>query len=88
MMGLSSWLHWMAWFVKYFLFLLISIVIMVVLFTINTGKHGRIIGYTSWSVLFVFLLLYAVATINFAFAVSVFFSKGEWCIKQIHVCLL
>ena len=78
MMGLSNWLHWTAWFIKYFLFLLVSVVIMTVLFTVDTGQNGSIVGYTSWSVLLVFLLLYSIATINFCFAVSVFFSKGKF----------
>ena len=77
MMGLSNWLHWFAWFMKYFLFLLISITIMTVFFSIRIGSHGSIIGYTDPTILLVFLLAYALATISFAFMISVFFSKGE-----------
>ncbi len=81
-MGLSGWLHWLAWFVKYIIFIVISIAIETALFCVNTGAHGRVIGYTSPSVLFVFLLLYGITTISFCFALSTFFSKGT------HTCPL
>ena len=76
MMGLSNWLHWCAWFVQYFVLLLVSVVIMTVFFCIPVSDYGSVIGYTSPMVLLVFLLAYVVATINFSFAVSVFFDKG------------
>ncbi|XP_069124776.1 phospholipid-transporting ATPase ABCA3-like [Argopecten irradians] len=76
MMGLSNWLHWSAWFTKYFLFLLITVSIMTVFFCVKTYK-GRVIGLTDPSLLFVFLMLYAVATISFCFAISVFFKKAN-----------
>lgn len=77
MMGLANWLHWTAWFLKQFLFLLISVIIMTIFFCIPIGDHGSIIGFTSPTVLLVFLLAYAIASISFAFMVSVFFSKGK-----------
>ena len=76
MMGLSGWLHWLAWFIKYYLFLLISVAIMTGLFCVSIN-HKRVIGYTAPTVLLVFLLVYAAATISFAFMISVFFKKGE-----------
>lgn len=80
MMGLSNWLHWLAWFVKYFIFLLISVIIMVAFYCIKASKYGAVIGYTNPSVLLVLLLAYSVATINFCFMISVFFSKGQYAI--------
>jgi len=76
MMGLSNWLHWLAWFVKYFVFVLISALIETVFFAINTGKNGPVMSYMSLTVLFVFLMAYALATITFCFAASTFFSRG------------
>ncbi|KAL4240689.1 ATP-binding cassette sub- A member 3 [Mactra antiquata] len=76
MMGLNNWLHWSAWFVKYFLFMLITVSIMTLFLCIDT-KHGPVIGKTSPSVIFVFIILYAISTISYCFAVSVFFKKAN-----------
>ena len=76
LMGLSSWLHWLAWFVKYLIFITITISLMVGCYSANIGSHGKVLGHTDPSIVFVFLLLYAIATINFSFAVSTLFSKG------------
>ena len=75
-MGLPNWMHWAAWFVKHFLFLLITVSIITIFFVIKGGPNGAIIGYSSPSVLLVFLLVYSMATISFCFAVSVFFKRG------------
>ena len=75
MMGLSNWLHWMAWFIKYFGFLAVSIAIMTLFFHLDFGR-GALINYTHFTVTFVFLMLYGIATIMFCFAISTFFSKG------------
>ncbi|XP_015769367.1 PREDICTED: ATP-binding cassette sub-family A member 3-like [Acropora digitifera] len=70
MMGLANWIHWCAWFTKSFLFLLISIIMATILF-----KVAKIFEFSDGSLLFVFLLLYVVASITFCFAISVFFSR-------------
>jgi len=77
MMGLNNWLHWLAWFVKYFIFVIISAAIETVFFVVNTGKNGSVMSYISPTVLFAFLIAYALATITFCFAVSTFFSRGS-----------
>ena len=84
MMGLSNWLHWLAWFVKYFVFILISVAMETIFFLINTGKNGSVISYVSPTVLFVFLVVYALATIMFCFAASTFFSRGLYCSCEIR----
>jgi len=76
MMGLNNWLHWLAWFVKYFVFILISVAVETVFFVINTGENGSVMSYISPTVLLMFLIAYAVATITFCFAASTFFSRG------------
>ncbi|XP_063961818.1 phospholipid-transporting ATPase ABCA3-like [Lytechinus pictus] len=77
MMGLSNWLHWTAWFIKFFVFLLISTIFMTVLYTVPVGPQGAIFKSSGPTVIFVFLLLYAMSTIALSFAVSVFFSKAN-----------
>ncbi|XP_073229976.1 phospholipid-transporting ATPase ABCA3-like [Porites lutea] len=70
MMGLANWIHWTAWFTKNLLFLLISIIIVTALL-----KGAKIFQFSDGGLLFVFLLLYIIASIMFCFAISVFFSR-------------
>ncbi|KAL3876097.1 hypothetical protein ACJMK2_033975 [Sinanodonta woodiana] len=76
MMGLSNWLHWLAWFTKYFLFLLITVGIITLFVCVKTNK-GSVIGETDPSFILVFLMIYAISTIFFCFAISVFFSTAN-----------
>ncbi|XP_032221027.2 phospholipid-transporting ATPase ABCA3-like isoform X2 [Nematostella vectensis] len=77
MMGLSGWLHWLAWFTKYFIFILFTVIIASILFTTKFNSNGKILNKSDPSVIFVFLLLFAVSSIMFCFLVSVFFSKAN-----------
>jgi len=70
MMGLANWIHWCAWFTKNLLFLLVTISIATILL-----KVMKIFEFSDGSLLFVFLVLYIIASIMFCFAVSVFFSR-------------
>ena len=74
MMGLTSGRHWLAWFLKYLIFLLIAVILLTVFIKIDAGK-GAIMNASEGSVIFVFLLLYSIATIMFCFAISTCFSK-------------
>uniref|UniRef100_A0A8C2JZG5 ATP-binding cassette, sub-family A (ABC1), member 3b n=1 Tax=Cyprinus carpio TaxID=7962 RepID=A0A8C2JZG5_CYPCA len=69
MMGLSNWLHWSAWFLMFFLFLSISIFFVTVLISVLT--------YSDPTLVFFFLLVFAVSTINFSFMISTFFSRAN-----------
>uniref|UniRef100_A0AAQ5ZS07 ABC transporter domain-containing protein n=1 Tax=Amphiprion ocellaris TaxID=80972 RepID=A0AAQ5ZS07_AMPOC len=69
MMGLSNWLHWSAWFLMFFLFLSISVFFV-------TLPNGAVLTYSDPTLVFVFLLVFTVATINFSFMISAFFSRG------------
>ena len=71
MMGLSNWIHWSAWFTKNFLFLLISVSLVTAILS-----GASILEHSDGSVVFVFLLLYSVASILFCFAMSVVFSNA------------
>ncbi|KAJ7376779.1 hypothetical protein OS493_032513 [Desmophyllum pertusum] len=69
MMGLANWIHWSAWFTKNLLFLLISCIVMVIVLKVLVFKYSDV------SVIFIFFLLYIIASILFCFCVSVFFSR-------------
>ncbi|XP_055050856.2 phospholipid-transporting ATPase ABCA3 [Misgurnus anguillicaudatus] len=77
MMGLSNWLHWSAWFLMFFLFLSISIFFVTLLCCIKVSPNGAVLTYSDPTLVFVFLLVFAVSTINFSFMVSVFFSRAN-----------
>ncbi|XP_070779248.1 phospholipid-transporting ATPase ABCA3 [Enoplosus armatus] len=77
MMGLSNWLHWSAWFLMFFLFLSISVFFVTVLLCIQVSPNGAVLTYSDPTLVFVFLLLFTVATINFSFMISTFFSRAN-----------
>uniref|UniRef100_A0A7N8Y067 ATP-binding cassette, sub-family A (ABC1), member 3b n=1 Tax=Mastacembelus armatus TaxID=205130 RepID=A0A7N8Y067_9TELE len=83
MMGLSNWLHWSAWFLMFFLFLSISVFFVTLLLCIQvTNKklvspNGAVLTYSDPTLVFVFLLVFTVATINFSFMISAFFSRAN-----------
>ncbi|XP_065093714.1 phospholipid-transporting ATPase ABCA3-like [Ochlerotatus camptorhynchus] len=78
-MGLSNWLHWTAWFVRCLLLLLITISLVTLLMTANltTNTDQAVLQFTDWSVLWLFLLAFSIATICFCFMMSVFFNKAN-----------
>uniref|UniRef100_A0A8C9ZR47 ATP binding cassette subfamily A member 3 n=1 Tax=Sander lucioperca TaxID=283035 RepID=A0A8C9ZR47_SANLU len=82
MMGLSNWLHWSAWFLMFFLFLSISIFFVTLLLCIQVSlcykiyPNGAVLTYSDPTLVFVFLLAFTVATINFSFMISAFFSRA------------
>uniref|UniRef100_A0AAQ6AQX1 ABC transporter domain-containing protein n=1 Tax=Amphiprion ocellaris TaxID=80972 RepID=A0AAQ6AQX1_AMPOC len=76
MMGLSNWLHWSAWFLMFFLFLSISVFFVTLLLCIRVSPNGAVLTYSDPTLVFVFLLVFTVATINFSFMISAFFSRG------------
>ncbi|XP_051573029.1 phospholipid-transporting ATPase ABCA3-like isoform X1 [Myxocyprinus asiaticus] len=77
MMGLSNWLHWSAWFLMFFLFLSISIFLITVLICVKVSPNGAVLTYSDPTLVFVFLLVFAVSTINFSFMISVLFSRAN-----------
>uniref|UniRef100_A0A671YNB0 ATP binding cassette subfamily A member 3 n=1 Tax=Sparus aurata TaxID=8175 RepID=A0A671YNB0_SPAAU len=70
MMGLSNWLHWSAWFLMFFLFLSVSVFFV-------TLPNGAVLTYSDPTLVFVFLLVFTVATINFSFMISTLFSRAN-----------
>uniref|UniRef100_A0A673NN47 ATP-binding cassette sub-family A member 3-like n=1 Tax=Sinocyclocheilus rhinocerous TaxID=307959 RepID=A0A673NN47_9TELE len=77
MMGLSNWLHWSAWFLMFFLFLSISIFFVTVLICLKVSPNGAVLTYSDPTLVFIFLLVFAVSTINFSFMISAFFSRAN-----------
>ncbi|RXN24177.1 ATP-binding cassette sub-family A member 3 [Labeo rohita] len=77
MMGLSNWLHWSAWFLMFFLFLSISIFFVTVLICVKVSPNGAVLTYSDPTLVFFFLLVFAVSTINFSFMISAFFSRAN-----------
>ncbi|XP_052408200.1 phospholipid-transporting ATPase ABCA3 [Carassius gibelio] len=77
MMGLSNWLHWSAWFLMFLLFLSISIFFVTVLICVKVSPNGAVLTYSDPTLVFVFLLVFAVSTINFSFMISTFFSRAN-----------
>uniref|UniRef100_A0A8I3MRU5 ABC transporter domain-containing protein n=1 Tax=Canis lupus familiaris TaxID=9615 RepID=A0A8I3MRU5_CANLF len=76
MMGVNNWQHWAAWFIMFFISTLIVISFMTILFCIEV--HGVVVFRNSDpSLIFVFLLCFATATILFAFMISTFFQKAH-----------
>ena len=76
MMGMRVWVSWLTWFIKYFIFSLISVLIMTLFLHLDVG-NGAVLNRTAPSITFTFLMLYAICTIFFCFAISAFFSKGD-----------
>ncbi len=72
MMGVNNWIHWLAWFVKALLFFLPTIIIMTLVLS-----GGKVLQHCSPGLVFVFLLLFAVATISFCFFLSTLFSSAN-----------
>uniref|UniRef100_A0A7N6FB34 ABC transporter domain-containing protein n=1 Tax=Anabas testudineus TaxID=64144 RepID=A0A7N6FB34_ANATE len=77
MMGLSNWLHWSAWFLTFFLFLSISVFFVTLLLCIQVSPNGAVLTHSDPTLVFVFLLIFAVATISFSFMMSAFFSRAN-----------
>ena len=77
MMGLSNWVHWSAWFIKYFIYLTITVSLMTVMFCIKVGDlKASVVTNSDPSIIFVFLMMYAVVSMMYSFAISALFSKG------------
>lgn len=76
MMGLRTYVYWLSWFAKNFIYLIFIVAIYVIIFNIPIGDKGKVIKNIDPSVFFVFLLLYIMANIAFAFMISTFFKKG------------
>uniref|UniRef100_A0AAQ5XM51 ABC transporter domain-containing protein n=1 Tax=Amphiprion ocellaris TaxID=80972 RepID=A0AAQ5XM51_AMPOC len=71
-MGLRSGIYWLSWAVSSVLPLVVSAILLTVLL-----KYGKVLQYSDPSVIFVFLLVFCLATVTECFFISVFFSKAN-----------
>lgn len=76
-MGLSGYLHWIAWFIKCFVFLLIPMSIITIMLTVEFGGNGKILNKSDPSLVFIYLVLYAISSIMYGFMISTFFSRAN-----------
>ncbi|XP_070849905.1 phospholipid-transporting ATPase ABCA1-like [Chaetodon trifascialis] len=71
-MGLRSVIDWLSWAVSSVMVLAISALLLAL-----TLKYGKVLQYSDPSVIFVFLLVFCLASISQCFLISVFFSKAN-----------
>ncbi|XP_046387973.1 ATP-binding cassette sub-family A member 7-like isoform X2 [Ischnura elegans] len=71
-MGLRSSALWLSWFIDSFVFMLLVIGLLTAILT-----KGKVLENSDPSVIFVFITLYAIATITQCFFMSVFFSRAN-----------
>uniref|UniRef100_S4RFW8 ABC transporter domain-containing protein n=1 Tax=Petromyzon marinus TaxID=7757 RepID=S4RFW8_PETMA len=71
MMGLSNAV-WVAWFITGFLQLSITVAVLTVIL-----KYGQVLMHSDIFIIWLFLTIYALATVMFCFLVSVLYSKAR-----------
>ncbi|XP_064420182.1 ATP-binding cassette sub-family A member 2 [Latimeria chalumnae] len=72
MMGLNNAVHWVAWFITGFVQLSISVTALTAIL-----KYGKVLMHSDPFIIWLFLTIYAIATIMFCFLVSVLYSKAK-----------
>lgn len=77
MMGLPNWMHWVTWFINAFSTATVTLVIIVLLVCIEWKVGSRVLDYSNWSVLFVFLFLYTAAIVTQTFAITTLFDSRK-----------
>ncbi|XP_053328151.1 phospholipid-transporting ATPase ABCA3 [Spea bombifrons] len=76
-MGLSSWLHSSAWFIHFFLLLCVSVFFVTLLLCVQVSGQGAVLTRSDPTLVFVYLMVFAVSTICFSFMISSFFSRAN-----------
>ncbi|XP_053550667.1 phospholipid-transporting ATPase ABCA3 [Bombina bombina] len=76
-MGLSSWLHSTAWFIHFFLLLLVSVFFVTLLLCVQVSGQGAVLTRSDPTLIFFYLMVFAISTISFSFMISSFFSKAN-----------
>ncbi|XP_073763802.1 phospholipid-transporting ATPase ABCA1 isoform X1 [Danio rerio] len=72
MMGLKSSTYWLSWAISSTLPLAVSAALLTLIL-----KYGKVLRYSDPSVIFVFLLVFCLATVMQCFFISVFFSRAN-----------
>ncbi|XP_063082713.1 phospholipid-transporting ATPase ABCA3-like [Cavia porcellus] len=73
--GLSNWMLWTAYFITYLFFYLFNIIFMCIILFVKV-EPLPIFQYSDPSLVFIFLLFYAISVIFFSFMISTFFDKA------------
>jgi len=76
LMGMKGYLHWMAWMFKFSTSLSISCLLITAIFFIPT-RNGAIINHSDPLAILLFIYLYGLAIVTFAFAVSAIFAHSK-----------
>lgn len=79
-MGLPNWMHWTGWFIRSLASLTVSVSLITVLLKVpwyQNATQVAVLTHSSWSALYVVLLVYVVVTIGFCFLLSVFFTQAN-----------
>uniref|UniRef100_A0A915HR45 ABC transporter domain-containing protein n=1 Tax=Romanomermis culicivorax TaxID=13658 RepID=A0A915HR45_ROMCU len=71
-MGLGNFLHWAAWYIQTIVVVLVSIILFVTIL-----KFGRIVQKADFTILTLFIVLYANASISQAFLISTLFNNAN-----------
>uniref|UniRef100_H0XJ34 ABC transporter domain-containing protein n=1 Tax=Otolemur garnettii TaxID=30611 RepID=H0XJ34_OTOGA len=79
MIGLSNWMLWAAYFVTFLLLYSITIIFMCIIFFIKI-KPVPIIQHSDSTLIFIFLLFYAISTICFSFVITTLFNKVSFAV--------
>ncbi|KAF5901914.1 ATP-binding cassette sub-family A member 1-like, partial [Clarias magur] len=70
--GLKYSIYWLSWSISTFIPLCISALLLTAIL-----KYGKVLSYSDPSVIFVFLLVFCIATVMQCFFISVFFSRAN-----------
>jgi hypothetical protein len=72
MMGLSTSVHWLGWFITSIAFMTGSVLLLTLVLV-----GGGILGHSNPLLVFIFLEVFAMATVALSFLISVFFSRAR-----------
>uniref|UniRef100_A0A8C0S445 ABC transporter domain-containing protein n=1 Tax=Canis lupus familiaris TaxID=9615 RepID=A0A8C0S445_CANLF len=82
MIGLNNWMLWAACFFTFLSLYSVIILLMCMIFFVKASiDPAPIIQYSDPSLIFIFLLCFAIATIFFSFMVSTFFNKAHFAVS-------
>lgn len=77
MMGLDQKVLWSGWFIHALFENMLSVVIIIILLKTNIWGDYSPIEYCNWCILFIFLLMYCIASISLCFFISTLFNKRK-----------
>ncbi|XP_076997705.1 phospholipid-transporting ATPase ABCA3-like [Tamandua tetradactyla] len=80
MIGLSNWMLWTAYFVTFFSLYLIVIILICISFFAKI-EPAPVLQNSEPSLIFVFLLCFAITSIFFSFMVSTFFNRAHYAVS-------